>query len=264
VAEAEIGILGGSGLHDLLPDAERVTMGTPYGQPSAAISVGELGGAPVAFLARQGDNDELPAAQVPNRANVWALKELGVRRIVGVHVCGALRPDFEIGELVVASQFVDRTWGRADTYFDGAERTHVSAAVPFCDDLGGVVVQTAGELDVPARAGGTVVVVQGPRFSTQAESQWFRMLGWDVVNMTVYPESHLAREAALCYAAVLMVTDYDIGIEGAGAVSSVSIARVEAEHVEQLDAVLAAVAPRIGPQPEDQCATALERARARF
>lgn len=264
MAEAEIGILGGSGLHELLADAERVAVGTPYGQPSAAIAVGELGGTAVAFLARQGENDELPAAHVPNRANIWALKELGVRRILGSHVCGALRPDFEIGELVVASQFIDRTWGREDTYFDGAERTHVSAAVPFCDDLGGLVARTAGELDVPSSRGGTVVVVQGPRFSTQAESQWFRMLGWDVVNMTVYPECHLAREAALCYAAVLMVTDYDIGIEGAGAVTSLSIARVEAEHVEQLDAVIAAVVPRIGPQPDDQCATALERARARF
>jgi 5'-methylthioadenosine phosphorylase len=250
VAEAEIGILGGSGLHELFAGGERVTIGTPYGQPSAAITVGSLGGVAVAFLARQGDNDELPAAQVPSRANVWALKELGVRRILASHVCGALRPDFVIGELVVASQFVDRT--------------HVSAAVPFCEDLAQVVVGTACDLDVPARHGGTAVVIQGPRFSTQAESQWFRMLGWDVVNMTLYPECHLAREAALCYSAVLMVTDYDIGVEGAGAVSSISIARVEAEHVEQLDAVLTAAVPRVGPQPEDQCATALERARARF
>jgi 5'-methylthioadenosine phosphorylase len=165
---------------------------------------------------------------------------------------------------VVCDQFVDRTWGRADTFFDGPGTTLVSAAEPFCADLSRILVGAARELGIPVLDGGTTVVIQGPRFSTQAESRWFRQMGWDTVNMITYPECHLARELELCYANLSIVTDYDVGIEGAGAVSAFSVARVLTDKREQLRALLHAAIPLIGPQPNDVCATALGRTRARF
>jgi 5'-methylthioadenosine phosphorylase len=257
---AEVGVFGGSGLYELLDGAEELELETPYGTPSAPVTVGEVSGAPVAFLPRHGRRHELPPHRIPYRANLWAMRELGVRRILAPCASGALRADLALGELVVCDQFVDRTWGRPDTFFDGPETTHVSAADPFCPDLRRVLLETAGELGVPARDGGTVVVVQGPRFSTRAESRWFQALGCDVVNMTAYPECHLARELELCYATVAMVTDYDVGVEGRPAVTAGEVLRVFAENIERLKELLLAAIPRIGPQPEDVCATALRDA----
>lgn len=254
---AEVGVFGGSGLYELLEAAEEVAVETPYGAPSAAVTLGEVGGARVAFLPRHGRRHELPPHRIPYRANLWAMRELGVRRILAPCASGSLRADLALGELVVCDQFVDRTWGRPDTFFDGPETTHVSAADPFCDDLRRVLLETAAELGVPARDGGTVVVVQGPRFSTRAESRWFQAMGWDVVNMTVYPECQLARELALCYATAALVTDYDVGVEGRPAVTAGEVMRVFAENIERLKRLLLAAIPKIGPQPEDACATAL-------
>ena len=146
----------------------------------------------------------------------------------------------------MCDQFVDRTWGRGDTFYDGPETTHVSAADPYCADLRRVLLETAGELGIAVRDGGTVVVVQGPRFSTRAESRWFRAAGWDVINMTAYPECHLARELELCYATIAMVTDYDVGAEEGEAVSAAEVGRVFAENNDRLRALLAAAVPRIG------------------
>jgi 5'-methylthioadenosine phosphorylase len=260
-ATAAIGVFGGSGLYELLDDGERVEIETPYGAPSAPIAIGELGGKRVAFLPRHGLRHELPPAQIPYRANVWALRELGVRRIIGPNASGALRADLALGEFVVVDQYVDRTWGRADTFYEGPQTTHVSAADPYCPDLRRVLVETARELDIPVRDGGTVVVVQGPRFSTRAESRWFQTMGWDVINMTGYPEAHLARELELCYAAIAMVTDYDVGVEGHEPVSAEHVVEVFRENNERLRDLLFAVIPKIGPQPEDVCATALRGAR---
>ena len=142
------------------------------------------------------------------------MRELGVRRIIGPNASGALKAELELGEFVVCDQFVDRTSGRADTFYDGPETTHVSAADPYCPDLRALLVETAGELGIKARDGGTVVVIQGPRFSTRAESKWFQDAGWDTINMTAYPEGYLARELELCYANISMVTDHDVGVEG--------------------------------------------------
>ena len=200
---------------------------------------------------------ELPPPQIPYRANVWAMKELGVRRIVGAGVCGALRMDYDLGDFVVFDQFVDRTWGRVDSFFRGPVTKLVTEAEPFCVDLRRILVETARELDLPVHFGGTVVVIQGPRFSTRAESELYRMVGWDVVDMITYPECHLARELELCYAHIGMVTDYDIGVQGAGAVTGASIARVSAQNADRLMRLLRAAVPSIGPQPQDDCATAL-------
>jgi 5'-methylthioadenosine phosphorylase len=261
MAEATIGVVGGSGFAGLLDDVRAVEVETPFGPPSGPIAVGELEGRKVAFLPRHGPAHELPPHRIPYRANLWALRELGVRRIVGPCASGALRPDLELGEFVVCDQFVDRTWGRADTFYDGPETVHVSAADPYCPDLRTVLVATARELGIPVRDAGTVVVVQGPRFSTRAESRWYAQLG-DVINMTAYPECHLARELELCYANVSMVTDHDVGVEGTEPVSSDQVLRVFRENNERLRELLLAAIPRIEPQPDEHlCATALRGAR---
>jgi 5'-methylthioadenosine phosphorylase len=261
MALAEIGVFGGSGFSSLLDSAEEVELETPYGRPSAPLTVGEIGGKRVAFLPRHGLRHELPPHRIPYRANVWAMRELGVRRIVGPCASGGLRPDLRLGDFIVCDQFIDRTWGREATFYDGPETTHVSAADPYCPDLGRLLLETAAELAIPARAGGTVVVVQGPRFSTRAESQWFQGLGCDAINMTAYPECHLARELELCYATIAMVTDYDVGVEGGEPVSTDRVLQVFGENNERLRELLFAAIPRIGPQPDDVCATALQGAR---
>jgi 5'-methylthioadenosine phosphorylase len=262
MATAEVGVLGGSGFYSFLEDAEEIDVDTPYGKPSAAITIGEVGGKRVAFLPRHGRNHELPPHEIPYLANVWALKDLGIRRIIGPNASGALKADLELGEFVVCDQFVDRTSGRKDTFYDGPETTHVSAADPYCPDLRRLLVETAGELGIKARDGGTVVVVQGPRFSTRSESKWFQEMDWDVINMTAYPEGILARELELCYANVSMVTDHDVGVEGTAPVSHEQVVRVFNENNERLRELLFAVIPRIPPQPEEHlCATALRGAR---
>jgi 5'-methylthioadenosine phosphorylase len=190
------------------------------------------------------------------------MRELGVRRLIGPCASGALRPELRLGDFVVCDQFVDRTWGRADTYYDGPETTHVSAADPYCPELRRLLVDAARDLGIAARDGGTVVVVQGPRFSTRSESRWFQSMGWDVINMTAYPEAHLARELELGYANVSMVTDHDVGVEGAEPVSGEEVLRVFRENNERLRELLFAVLPKIGPQPADDiCARALRGAR---
>jgi 5'-methylthioadenosine phosphorylase len=256
-----IGIVGGSGFYAFLEGADEVAVETPFGPPSAPIALGEIDGVRVAFLPRHGRNHELPPHRIPYRANIWALRELGARRVLGPNAAGALRPDLRLGEFVICDQFVDRTSGRPDTFYDGPETTHVSAADPYCPELRRILHETATELDIPVRDGGTVVTIQGPRFSTRSESRWFAAMGWDVVNMTAYPECHLARELELCYANVSMVTDYDAGVDGGKPVSQEEVVRVFAENNERLRALLRATVPRIGPQPQDVCATALRRAR---
>jgi 5'-methylthioadenosine phosphorylase len=261
VATADIGIFGGSGFYSFLEAAEQVEVETPYGKPSAPITVGEVEGRRVAFLPRHGLHHELPPGQIPYRANVWAMRELGVRRIIGPNASGALKPELQLGEFVICDQFVDRTTGRTDTFYEGPETTHVSAADPYCPDLRRLLLETARELGIRARDGGTVVTIQGPRFSTRAESRWYQQAGWDVINMTAYPEGYLARELELCYANVSMITDHDVGVEGGPAVTHEDVIRVFRQNNEQLRRLLYAVVPRIGPQPEDICATALRGAR---
>jgi 5'-methylthioadenosine phosphorylase len=258
---AEIGIFGGSGFYSFLDRVETVELDTPYGKPSAPVAIGELGQKRVAFIPRHGARHELPPHRIPYRANLWALRELGVRRIVGPCASGALRADLALGEFVVCNQFVDRTSGRADTFYDGPETTHVSAADPYCPDLRRVLVETAAELGIPAQDDGTVVVIQGPRFSTRAESQWYQQASWDVINMTAYPEGMLARELELCYATIAMVTDYDVGVEGHDPVNAADVVRVFGENNERLRQLLFAVIPRIGSRPDDACARALHEAR---
>jgi 5'-methylthioadenosine phosphorylase len=251
-----VGIFGGSGFYRFLDDVDEVAVDTPYGPPSARIRLGELGGVRVAFMPRHGDEHTLPPHRINYRANVWAMREVGVTRIVGPSACGSLKPELEPGTFVVCDQFVDRTRGREDTFYDGPQTTHVSAADPYCPDL----TRVLAEADPDVRVGGTVVVIQGPRFSTRAESRWFAGAGWDVVNMTQYPEAWLARELEVCYVNLMLVTDYDVGLEGMPDVPPVSADmafEVFSQNLDRLRALLFRAVPRIGPQPECVCASAL-------
>jgi 5'-methylthioadenosine phosphorylase len=223
VASAEIAVIGGSGFYRWLDRAEELSPATPYGQPSGPISVGTVGARRVAFLARHGVRHEVAPHAVNSRANLWALRQLGVRRVIGPCAVGSLRADVGPGDLVVLDQLMDRTWGRADTFLEGEVVEHVSFADPYCPELRAALLGVASGAGVGVGGGwpggavherGTVVVVQGPRFSTRAESRWYGAAGVDVINMTQYPEAYLARELGLCYAGLALVTDRDVGLEG--------------------------------------------------
>lgn len=223
-------------------------MDTPYGQTSGPVSVGHIGDRSVAFLPRHGPGHVLPPHRIPFRANLWALRELGVTRILAPCAVGSLRADVHPGDFVVCDQFVDRTWGRDDTYFDGPEVNHVTMADPYCPELRSAAVDAlrGGGHGVVER--GTVVVVQGPRFSTRAESDWYRAAGWDVINMTQYPEVALARELGLCFCGVALVTDYDTGVPGledSEPVSMDGVFRVLGSLVDTFRDVLRALVERI-------------------
>jgi 5'-methylthioadenosine phosphorylase len=258
-----VGVFGGSGFYRFLDDVEEIAVETPYGPPSARIRVGEIAGTQVAFMPRHGDEHTLPPHRINYRANLWAMKEVGVRRLVGPSACGSLKPELAPGTFVICDQFVDRTRGREDTFYDGPQTTHVSAADPYCPDLSRILVESAREEGIEVVEGGTVVVIGGPRFSTRAESRWFAGCGWDVVNMTQYPEAWLARELELCYANVMLVTDYDVGLEDMPHVEPVSAAgafEVFTGNLDRLRALLFRAVPKIGPQPDDICASALASA----
>jgi 5'-methylthioadenosine phosphorylase len=245
---ADVAVIGGSGLYSYLLDAEPVKVDTPYGAPSAPITVGHIDGRAVAFLPRHGLHHEIPPHRVNYRANLWALRELGVQRVIGPCAVGSLRPDRHPGDMVVLDQLVDRTSARAGPYIDGPAVDHVSFADPYCPELSDLLAGAASRGGHRVHRGGTVVVVQGPRFSTRAESRWFRAAGWDVVNMTQYPEAYLARELGLCYAGLASVTDYDTGVEGDETVAAVThegVQAVLAAGVAAIRSVLATLIPQL-------------------
>jgi 5'-methylthioadenosine phosphorylase len=255
-AGADIGVFGGSGFYEFLDHPTEVNVDTPYGQPSAPVTVGELGGHRVAFLPRHGPRHERPPHTVNFRANVWAMRELGVTRVFGPCAAGSLQPDIHPGDVVVLDQLVDRTWGRADTFFDGPEVRHTGFADPYCPELRRVALATAAAQGQPCHDGGTVVVVQGPRFSTRAESAWFRAAGWAAVNMTQYPEAFLARELGMCYAGLALITDYDTGLEGIDGIAPVTMDQVFAvlaANVERTRDLLAAAIPAVAAERTCRC-----------
>ncbi|WP_410873813.1 S-methyl-5'-thioadenosine phosphorylase [Nocardia sp. A7] len=232
-----LAVIGGSGFYDFFDnDAMHVEVDTPYGAPSAPVAIGEVDGRAVAFLPRHGKQHEFAPHTLPYQANMWALRSLGVRRVFAPCAVGSLRADWGPGTVAVPDQLVDRTSGRPQTYFDGGG-VHVSFADPYCDDLRAAAVRAAGPAaagpsavdtvqsagDLRVEPSGTMVVVQGPRFSTRAESRWFAAQGWDLVNMTGHPEAVLARELEMCYAAVALVTDLDAGLEEGDGVHAVDV-----------------------------------------
>lgn len=212
--QAQFGVFGGSGFYSLMEGVEEVWVPTPYGASSDKIAVGRIGDKSVAFLPRHGKDHQYPPHGIPYRANLYAMRELGVTQIIAPTASGSLQAHIKPGEFVVTDQFVDRTWGREDTYFNGPMVRHVSPAYPYCPRLRKVALAAGAENGIPIHDGGTVVVIQGPRFSTKAESRWFGSMGWEVINMTQYPEVMLARELGLCYVNIALITDYDAGLEG--------------------------------------------------
>ncbi|HEX8770012.1 MAG TPA: S-methyl-5'-thioadenosine phosphorylase [Acidimicrobiales bacterium] len=245
---AEIGIFGGTGFYRFIDDLEEVAVQTPYGPPSARLAVGELGGRKVAFLARHGLNHEYPAHAVNYRANLWAMRKLGIRRVLAPCSVGSLQPAIHPGEFVICDQLVDRTRGRGDTFFDGPVVNCVSFSDPYCPELRQAAIDAAASEGITAHPTGTVVVIEGPRFSTRAESRWFSAAGWDIVNMTQYPESVLARELGMCYSGLALVTDYDAGLEGidgAGAVTMDVVFAVLRDNIERVQRLLTRAVPEV-------------------
>jgi 5'-methylthioadenosine phosphorylase len=254
-ATAEIGVIGGSGLYALLDGARECEVSTPYGAPSDPITVAEVGGRQVAFLPRHGRDHRFPPHRIPYRANLWALRSLGVRQIVAPCAVGGLRPELGPGTFVVPDQLIDRTSGRVQTFYDTGA-VHVSFADPYCPHGRAAVLDSARRVN-PVD-GGTMVVVEGPRFSSRAESKWFTAIGGAVVNMTGHPEAVLARELALCYTAIALVTDLDAGVEGDHGVTQEEVFQVFADNTAKLRDVLLEAVTRLPAERTCPCSHALD------
>ncbi len=251
--KAKIGIFGGSGFYSLFDKKSDISEKTEYGYPSASVSVGKIDAKNVAFLPRHGPHHQFPPHKVPYKANVSAFKELGVERIIGPCAAGSLQPDIKPGDFVICDQLVDRTWGRDDTFFHGPEVAHVSFAEPYCPEMRKVAIEACKKLGINFHPKGTVVVINGPRFSTKAESKWFSSAGWQVINMTQYPETILAREMEMCYLGIALITDYDVGLEGHPEVKPVTAAEVGKIFASNNERVKKLIAEIIKNLPEKRC-----------
>jgi 5'-methylthioadenosine phosphorylase len=253
---AEIGVIGGSGFYEFLDGAEPVRVETPFGEPSDDLVVGELRGRRVAFVARHGKGHRFPPHLVPYRANLWALRSLGVRQVLAPCAVGSLRRELGPGTVVVVDQVVDRTWGRPHTIYDelGAV-AHVGFADPYCPRGRSVAVRSARDAGLRVEDGGTLVVVNGPRFSSRAESRWHQQAGWSVVGMTGMPEAAIARELAMCFTTVALVTDLDAGVEGEAGVTHEEVLQVFAQNIEGLKKVLTDAVEALPPAETDADAT---------
>lgn len=264
VDRADIGVFGGSGFYSLLDGSvEQVAVQTPYGAPSDTIGIGLIGDLRVAFLPRHGPHHRLPPHAINYRANLWAMAHLGVTRIVAPTAAGSLQPDVKPGDFVICDQFVDRTSGRRSTFYDGPRVVHVSTADPYCPDLRAHSIAVGRELGIRVHETGTVVVVEGPRFSTRAESQWYSRQGWQVINMTQSPEVTLARELALCYVNIALITDYDAGLEGQAGIEPVSVSevvQVMSANNARVRELIRTLLPRLAGPRACQCAQSLDTA----
>ncbi len=248
----DIAVIGGSGFASFLPGAEPVAMSTPYGEPSADVLVADVADRSVAFLPRHGPGHRFPAHAINYRANLWALRTLGVRRVLAPCAVGSLRPELGPGALVVPDQLVDRTTSRVQTYFDEGP-CHISFADPYCEQLRGQLLAVAAGAACNVADGGVMVVIEGPRFSTRAESRWYAAQGWSLVNMTGHPEAVLARELAMCYTPLALVTDLDAGLDAAGAVDQASAFAVFGRNLELLRALLVRAVAEIPRQADCSC-----------
>jgi 5'-methylthioadenosine phosphorylase len=236
---AEIGVFGGSGFYSLLEDVREVKVDTPYGPPSDSFFLATVGGRRVAFLPRHGRRHTIPPHGINYRANVWAMRSLGVKAVISPCAAGSLQLAVEPGHFVVTDQFVDRTSGRRDTFFDGPVVSHVSSAEIYDPTLRQLAIDVIREHGITVHERGTVVVIQGPRFSTRAESKWFSDAGWEVINMTQYPEAYLCRELGMAVVNIALITDYDAGVlEGTEAVNAHDVLEVFEQNAERIRKVV--------------------------
>jgi 5'-methylthioadenosine phosphorylase len=235
---ADIGVIGGSGFYEFLDSADEVAVETPFGRPSDPLVIGEFAGKRIAFLPRHGRDHRFPPHRIPYRANLWALRSVGVRQILAPSAVGSLTEDYGPGTLAVPDQLVDRTSGRAQTFYDEGGAVHVAFADPYCPVGRAVAVAAARTTGWEPVTAGTLVVIEGPRFSTRAESRWYARQGWTLIGMTGYPEAVLARELALCYTTITLVTDTDAGVEEGEGVTHEEVFRVFAANVTRLRQVL--------------------------
>ncbi len=235
--EAQVAVIGGSGLYRLFDLSQAREVQTPFGDPSAPITIAAIDGRSVAFLPRHGTGHTIPPHAINYRANIQALQMLGVQRVIAPAAVGSLRRDMAPGHIVICDQFIDRTWGRPDSFFGGPQVAHVAMSDPYCRELRPLAASAARAAGLSAHNTGTVVITQGPRFSSRAESRFHRTIGGDVVNMTQYPEVALARELGMCYVNISVVTDYDSGLDeapDARPVTQDEVLRVFAAGVEPL------------------------------
>ncbi len=261
--KVRIGIFGGSGFYSLLKKASSYAVHTPYGPPSDRFVVGELNGVEVAFLPRHGRHHQYPPHRINYRANIWGMKEFGVERIVSPGACGSLQREIPPGTFVLCDQFVDRTSRQGSTFYDGPAAVHISCSEPYCPAMRKACAETAERLGIPCRNGGTAVIIDGPRFSTRAESKWYHSQGWEVINMTQYPEVVLARELGMCYLNISLVTDWDVWIadeEGVKTVTAEEVGRVFKQNNERLLVLLEELLPAISDDLDCDCPSMLEEA----
>ncbi|MFI6391435.1 S-methyl-5'-thioadenosine phosphorylase [Nonomuraea sp. NPDC050547] len=255
---ADIGVIGGSGFYSLLDDAEEITLTTPYGPPSDVVTIGRIGSRSVAFIPRHGRDHRFPPHRIPYRANLWALRSLGVRQVLAPSAVGSLKAEHGPGTIVVPDQIVDRTSGRVQTYYDMGGAVHVSFADPYCPSGRAVAVSSARAGEWNAVDGGTLVVIEGPRFSSRAESQWFAANGWTIVGMTGFPESILARELALCYTSLSLVTDLDAGVEAGAGVTHDEVLAFFAQNVARMRTLVADTVKALPAERTCPCGSTLD------
>lgn len=260
--DAEIGIIGGSGFYSLLGSAEKHDVVTDCGRPSDQVSIGALSGRSVAFIPRHGAGHTLPPHRVPYKANIEALRSVGVKRVIATNAVGSLSKEYRIGDFVFFDQFVNMTQGRDDTFYHSGKVVHVSTADPYCSEMRSVAMEAAKGLGLRRHASGTVVAISGPRFSTRAESKFFSSQGFQLIGMTQYPEVVLARERELCYLGIGLVTDYDVGIEGAAdkPVSSDELSRIFADNMSLMKQLVSSIVKEMPKKRSCACGSALEGA----
>jgi 5'-methylthioadenosine phosphorylase len=261
---AAIGVIGGSGFYSLLENVREVTVETPYGSPSDSVHIAEIGDRNVAFLPRHGRKHTIPPHKINYRANIWALKSLGVRYLISPCAAGSLQAHVKPEHFVVCDQYVDRTRGRADTFYEGPEVYHVSPADPYCPHLRRLAIEVIKEHGITVHERGTMVVINGPRFSTKAESKWFSAQGWEVISMTQYPEAYLALEQAMAVVNISLITDYDCGLFAEGVVEPVTadeVFRVFQKNAQRIKAVVLELVRRIPLDLDSPCHHVLEHAK---
>ena len=262
MSEVKIGVIGGSGLYDMegLSEIEEVRLTTPFGEPSDAIITGNLEGIRVAFLPRHGKGHRISPSNLPAKANIYALKSLGVERIISVSVVGSLKEEIQPMDILIPDQLIDQTKGRDSTFFTSGIVGHISLAEPFCPVLSQILFEAATKTGVKVHKGGTYLVIEGPQFSSKAESQLYRSWGADVIAMTALPEAKLAREAEICYATLAIVTDYDCWHLSYETVSAEMILSNQQKRVDVAKEILRLTIPRMPQNRECACATALKDA----